>query len=91
MVQTKEIIAVVVCEAHLVTKVKGWVVDSACTRHIGAFKEEFSSYTPMAKGTECFYVGDNRSVPVSGKRKVLLKLTSSKTLLLNNVLHVSSF
>ena len=37
-VQTEEIIAAVVCEAHLVTKVKGWVVDSACTRHIGAFK-----------------------------------------------------
>ena len=26
------------CEAHLVTKVKGWVVDSACTRHIGDSK-----------------------------------------------------
>ena len=34
VVQTEEIIAAVVCEAHLVTKVKGWVVDSACTRHI---------------------------------------------------------
>ena len=38
VVQTEEIIAAVVCEAQLVTKVKGWVVDSACTRHIGAFK-----------------------------------------------------
>ena len=47
VVQTEEIITVVVCEAHLVTKVKGWVVDSACTRHIGAFKEEFSSYIPI--------------------------------------------
>ena len=34
VVQTEEIIAAVVCEAQLVTKVKGWVVDSACTRHI---------------------------------------------------------
>ena len=57
---------------------KGCVVDSACTRHIGAFKEEFSSYTPMAEGIECIYVGDTRSVPVSGKGKVLLKLTSLK-------------
>ena len=73
------------------TKMKGWVVDSACIRHIGAFKEEFSSYTPMAEGTECVYVGDNRSVPVSGKRKVLLKLTSSKTFSLNNVLHLPHF
>ncbi|KAF3961812.1 hypothetical protein CMV_013612 [Castanea mollissima] len=62
VVQTEEIIAAVVCEAHLVTKVKGWVVDSACTSHISAFKEEFSSYTPMAEGTECVYVRDNRQV-----------------------------
>ena len=81
----------VVCEAHLVTKVKGWVVDLACIRHIDAFKEEFSSYTPMAKGTECVYVGDNRSMLVSGKGKILLKLTSGKTLSLNNVLHLSYF
>ena len=47
--------------------------------------------TPMAKGTECVYVRDNRSVPVSGKGKVLLKLTSGKTLSLNNVLHVPHF
>ena len=45
----------------------------------------------MVEGTKYVYVGDNRSVPMSGKGKVLLKLTSSKTLLLNNVLHVSSF
>ena len=81
----------VVCEAHLVTKMKGWVVNSVCTRHIGAFKEEFSFYTPMAEGIECVYIGDNRSVSVSGKGKVLLKLTSSKTLSLNNVLHIPHF
>ena len=45
----------------------------------------------MAEGTECVYVGDNRSVSVSGKGKVLLKLTFSKTLSLNNVLHVPHF
>ena len=73
------------------TKVKGWVVNLACTRHIGAFKEEFSSYTPMAEGTKCVYVRDNRSMPVSGKGKVFLKLTSGKTLSLNNVLHVPNF
>ena len=81
----------VVYKAHLVTEVKGWIIESACTRHIGAFKEEFSSYTSMVEDTECVYVGDNRSMPVSGKGKVLLKLTSGKTLSLNNVLHVSHF
>ena len=63
----------------------------ACTRHIGAFKEEFSSYTPMAEGTKYVYVGDNRSMLVSGKGKVLLTLTSGKTLSLNNVLYVPHF
>ena len=91
MVQTKEIIAAVVCEAYLLTKVIGWVVDLVCTRHIGTFKEEFSSYTPMVEGTKYVYVGDNRSVPVSGKGKVLLKLTSGKAFSLNNVLHVPHF
>ena len=37
------------------------------------------------------YVGDNRSVLVAGKRKALLKLISSKTLSLSNVLHVPHF
>ena len=91
VVQTEEIIAMVVCEAHLVTKVNGWVVNLACTRHIGAFKEEFSSYTPMVEGTECAYFGDNRPVLVSGKGKVLLKPTFDKTLSLNNILHVPHF
>ena len=91
VVQIEEIIAAVVCEAHSVTKKKGWVVDSACIRHIGAFKEEFSSYTPMAAGTECVYIRDNRSVLMSDEGKVLLNLTSGKTFSLNNVLHVPHF
>ena len=91
MVQIEEIITAVVCGAHLVINEKRWVVDSACTRHIGASKEEFSSYTPVAEGTECVYVRDNRSVPVSDEGKVLLKLTSDKTLSLNIVLHVPHF
>ena len=34
------------------------------------------------------FMGDSRSSPMIGKRKVLLKLTSGKVLTLNNVLHV---
>ena len=82
---------VFVSEAHLVSSVKGWVANSACTRHIGAFKEEFTSYTPILEGTEFVYVGDNRPVLVSGKGKVLLKLSSGKTLSLTNVLHIPHF
>lgn len=43
LMETKEVIAEVVFEAQLVTSVKGWVVDSTHTRHIGTFKEEFTS------------------------------------------------
>ena len=70
---------------------KGWVVDSACTRHIGAFKEEFTSYTPIVEGTEFVYVGDNRPILVSGKGKVLLRLSFGKTLSVTNVLHIPHF
>uniref|UniRef100_A0A2N9GEZ3 Integrase catalytic domain-containing protein n=1 Tax=Fagus sylvatica TaxID=28930 RepID=A0A2N9GEZ3_FAGSY len=91
VVQVEEIIAAVVSEAHMVTGVKGWAVDSACTRHICVYKEELSSYTPIEEGTEWVYVGDNRSVPDAGKGKALIKLTSSKTLSLSNVLHVPHF
>ena len=82
---------VFVSEAHLVSSVKGWVADLARTRHIGAFKEEFISYTPIVEGTKFVYVGDNRLVLVNGKGKILLKLTSCKTLSLINVLHTPHF
>ena len=43
------------------------------------------------EGTEFIYVGDNRPIPVSSKGKVLMKLTSGKTLSLTNVLHIPHF
>ena len=91
MVEIEKVIAAVVSEAHLVSRVKGWVVDSACTRHFGACKEEFTSYTPIVESTEFVYVGDNKLVLVSGKGKVLLKLSSSKILSLTNVSHIPHF
>ena len=81
----------VVSEAHMVTRVKGWAVDFACTRHICVYKEELSSYTPIEEGTKWVYVEDNRSVLVVNKGKALLKLTSGKNLSLSNVLHVPHF
>ncbi|XP_017970485.1 PREDICTED: uncharacterized protein LOC108660722 [Theobroma cacao] len=40
------------------------------------------------EGEETIYLGDSRTAQVLGKRKVLLKLASGKTLALNDVLHV---
>ena len=64
------------------------MVYSSTTRHICANKELFSTYTPFKDGEEVIHLGDLRTINVFGKDKVLLKLTSGKTLVLNEVLHV---
>ncbi|KAG5247673.1 Retrovirus-related polyprotein from transposon [Salix suchowensis] len=63
------------------------LVVSGATRHIYANKKFFSTYTPFKDGEEVVYLGDSRTTNVLGKGKVLLKLTSGKTLALNEVLH----
>ena len=60
----------------MVKGVKGCVVDFTSTKHIGAVTEQISYYTPIKEGIECEYVGNNRSMLVCGKGKVLLKLDS---------------
>jgi len=64
------------------------VVDSGATRHICATKDVFTSYTTVGDGEEEVYLGDSQTVVVSGKGKVMLKLTLEKTLDLSDVLHV---
>ena len=66
------------------------MVDSGATRHICANKNVFTSYTSVGDGEEQVYLGDSRITLVLGKGKVLLKLTSDKTLALSDVLHVPS-
>jgi len=66
------------------------VADSGATRHICANINVFTSYTSVGNGEKQVYLGDSMTIPVLGKRKVLLKLTSGKTLALSDVLHVSS-
>ena len=86
----EQVIVIVVSQVNMVTNVKEWVVDSGATRHICANKESFSTYTPVEDGKEVVYLGDSRTANVLGKGKVLLKLTSGKTLALSEVLHVSN-
>lgn len=83
-----DVIVAVVSQSFLVNDVKEWVVDSGATRHICANKDAFTSYTQVGEGEEHVYLGDSRTASVLGKGKVLLKLTSGKTLALNEVLHV---
>ena len=64
------------------------MVDSGATRHICANRDAFTSYTPVGDDEKVVYLGDSHTAQVLGKGKVMLKLTSRKTLALNDVLHV---
>ena len=88
MVEGDDIIAVVVSQANMVTNSKNWVVDSGATRHICANRDVFTSYTLAGDDKKVVFLGDSHTAQVLGKGKVMLKLTSGKTLVLSDVLHV---
>ena len=88
LVKGDDIIAVIVSQENMVTNSKNWVVDSGATRHICANKDAFASYTPVGDREKVVYLGDSYTTQVLGKDKVMLKLTSRKTLDLNDVVHV---
>ena len=88
MVEGDEILVVVVSQANMVTNSKNWVVDSGATRHIYANRDAFASNTPVGDEEKVVYLDDSYTSQVLGKGKVILKLTSGKTLALNDVLHV---
>ncbi|GMI72561.1 hypothetical protein HRI_000925400 [Hibiscus trionum] len=88
LVEADEIIVAVVSQANIVTNMTEWVIDSGATRHIRGNKNVFTSYTPIKEGEESVYLGDSRTTSVLGKGKVMLKLTSGKTLALSDVFYV---
>lgn len=65
-----------------------WWVDMGVTCHICANKGMFSSYTPTDGGK--LFMENSLSSKVEGQGKVILKMTWSKELSLNNILHVSN-
>jgi hypothetical protein len=83
-------ITAVVSQVNMVTNMTKWVVDSGATRHICANRDAFTSYSSVGDDEAPVYLGDSRTAAVNGKGKVLLKLTSGKTLALSDVLHVPS-
>jgi len=66
------------------------MVDSRAIRHICADKNVFTSYTSVGDGEEQVYLDDSRTTLVLGNGKVLLNITSGKTLALSDVLDVPS-
>ncbi|KAF3638194.1 putative pre-mRNA-processing factor 6-like [Capsicum annuum] len=83
-----ETIVVVISQVNMVAHVKECAVDCGATRHIFANREAFISYTLIGDDSEMVYLGDSKTAKVLSKGKVLLKLTSEKTLSLMDVLHV---
>ena len=63
------------------------MVDSRDTQHICVNREAFASYTSIGDDNEIVYPGDSRTTKVLVKGKLLLKLTSEKTLVLTDVLN----
>jgi len=90
IVEREDTIYAVVSQVNLVTNVSKWVVDSGVTRHICSNINAFSAYSNVGDGEEQVYLSDSRTTSILGKGKVLLKLTSGKTLALSDVLHVPS-
>ncbi|XP_074266722.1 uncharacterized protein LOC141590003 [Silene latifolia] len=80
-----DIIAAVVVEANLVANASDWILDTGASRHLCANKDLFAEFEDVADG-ECVYMGNSSSHCYHRKGKIFLKLTSGKTLALNNVL-----
>ena len=89
LAEGNEVIVVVVVEANLLANKIGWLLDTGASRHFCANKELLHDFEESTD-RECIYIGDSTTDVVMGKGKVLLKLTSRKTLFLNNVLYFPS-
>ncbi|KAH0672489.1 hypothetical protein KY290_024721 [Solanum tuberosum] len=82
LAEGNEVIIVVVVEANLVANKTDCVLDTGASRHFCANKNLFHDFEESTDG-ECVYMGNSTTAGVMGKGKVLLKLTSDKTLSLN--------
>ncbi|TYJ97996.1 ty1-copia retrotransposon protein [Cucumis melo var. makuwa] len=76
--QDSEIIAAIV-EANLIENKTNWILDTGASRHFCTNRELLHDYEDTADG-ECVFMGNLAIVGVIRKGKVILKLTSGKTL-----------
>ena len=83
---SKMMLSAVVFEVNMVDKPNEWYVDTRATRHVCSDKSMFSSYTPI-RGKNLL-MGNSATSQIEGIGHIILKMTSGKELLLNDVLHV---
>ncbi|KAL0546602.1 hypothetical protein IC582_016514 [Cucumis melo] len=86
--QDSEIIVAIV-EANLIENKTDWILDAGASRHFYTNHELLHDYENTAD-RECVFMENSATSGVIGKGKVILKLTSGKTLSLSNVLYVPS-
>ena len=65
---------------------KEWWIDTGATRHVCTNKDLFTTFEKIEG--EKMFMGNSASSAIEGQGKVLLKMTSGKTLTLNDVLYV---
>ncbi|CAL9001610.1 unnamed protein product [Prunus brigantina] len=77
----------VIYEVNLVSNIEEWWVDTGATRHICSDRKMFTTYQQLNQGEQLF-MGNSSASKVEGQGKVVLKMTSSKEVTINQVLHV---
>ncbi|KAA3455615.1 ty1-copia retrotransposon protein [Gossypium australe] len=87
LVEFDAVIAIVVSEVNLIKNNVDCIIDTSTSKHFCANREMFTEFESVVE-VEQVYMGNFSSSEVLGKKKILLKLTSGKTLALNNVLYI---
>lgn len=87
MTMTEGEFAALVSKTNMVSNISDWMIDTGATCHICANKNMFMEYRVVA-AREKLYMGNATTSAIEGRGKVVLKLTSGKSLTLFDVLHV---
>ncbi|KAL5802905.1 hypothetical protein ACOSQ4_031210 [Xanthoceras sorbifolium] len=83
------ILSAVIYKVNLVgSNPKEWCIDTDATRHICSDKALFPSFKPI-ENEEKLFMGTLATSDIKGQRKVVLKMTSRKELILSSILYVS--
>ena len=81
-------LSAVVSEVNLIgSNPKEWWIDTGATRHVCSDRNMFTSFDPIDSGEKLF-MGNSATSDIRGQGKVILKMTSEKSLTLNNVQYV---
>lgn len=82
-------IATVIIEANLVRDPGEWVVDTSDSCHFCANRDLFKEFEVVVEGGQV-YMGNFSIFKVRSRGKIEIKISSRKTLFVQNVLYVSS-